>query len=139
MTKYIELIARLEALTGPDREVDARINCALLAPVKAYVEQSPFNGEWCIYDGEYGGRPRLFQFPRDLQNIRLASITGSLDAAVALCERVLPGWRYIICPIFAEVKHPEKMMLDRYGHGANPAIALLIATLKALDAKENEE
>lgn len=105
MTKHTELIARLEALTGPDRKVDAEIGVIL--------HIHPPGGGWLSH--EY---------------------TGSIDAAVALCERVLPGWRYIICPIFAEVKHPEKMMLDRYGHGANPAIALLIATLKALDAKE---
>lgn len=137
MTKHSELIARLKALAGPDREVDARIKCALFAPAESYVEQSSFNGEWCIYDGEYGGRPCLFQFPRDLQNFRLARLTGSIDAAVALCERVLPGWIWQVSQLTADVWDGINGGFTAY-HKI-PAIALLIATLKALDAKETEE
>lgn len=135
MTEHSELIARLEALTGPDREVDALIKCALLAPAEAYVEQSRFNGEWCVYHGVYGGSPRLFQWPRGFENIRLASLTASIDAAVALCERLLPGWNWVVGKKHGSVWNNGLCISKRAGH-AIPAIALLIATLKALDAKE---
>ena len=45
------LLERLEKAEGPDREIDALIRCILLAPSGAYVEQSPRNGEWCVYEG----------------------------------------------------------------------------------------
>jgi hypothetical protein len=59
MTK-VDLLARLEALTGPDRQVDADIHTHLMLP-----------------------GAMIAQFPR---------YTGSLEAAVALVEQMLPGW-----------------------------------------------
>lgn len=70
-----QLIERVEKLTGPSEEMDAHILCTLAAPAGAFVEQSLINGAWCIHSGRAGGWP----------------ITASLDAAIALTERLLPG------------------------------------------------
>lgn len=125
-----ELLASVEAATGPEQELDALIMCALVAGPGAYVEQSKFNGKWCIYtapncswqgsvmDGMWrdGGWP----------------LTASLDAALALCERVLPGWliRLEIHTSHARIQSPDYVH-DFGGLGATTPLALLAALLKA--------
>ena len=86
----VELALRVEAATGPDRELDALIRCAVFAPEGACVEKSPHNGAWCIYDGkDRQGRSRLWE-PRTLTRLqRLGEFTASLDAAMSL---VPEGW-----------------------------------------------
>ena len=113
MTKHTDLIARLEALTVPDRKVDAEIGVIL--------HIHPPGGGWL--SREY---------------------TGSIDAAVALCERVLPdvncwgvekderGFQAYVSRNNVKSGH----WLKEAEHAASPSIALLISTLKALDAKE---
>lgn len=65
---------------------------------------------------------------------------GSLDAAKALHEAVLPGWGYAVSPQYARVVDP----IPLYGspnkskdaiNADNPARAWLIALLKALIAE----
>lgn len=66
---------------------------------------------------------------------------SSLDAAVSLCERLFPNpdwfWRVStingganarICDM--RVDHPEK---EFYGSGKTPALALVLATLRAVE------
>jgi hypothetical protein len=89
LTTLTELYARIEAGSGPDRELDARIICALLAPKGSKVEQSPFNYEWCIYEPcQYGRKPfkTWGRGPRGGKE----QVTSSLDAALSLVER--DGW-----------------------------------------------
>lgn len=85
MSELAGLIARLEKATRPDEELDARIWCAVFAPPEAYVEQSKFNGTWCIYCGtnSRNQQPRLYEGSKSLP------VTGSVDAALRL---VPPGW-----------------------------------------------
>ena len=66
---------------------------------------------------------------------------GSLDAAVAFLEAVLPGWVYVvantspykddhsICAVFPRSEDPEKSF---EAEADTPARALLLATLDAL-------
>lgn len=97
MSTIAELIDRLEKATGPSRELEAHIRRALLCPPDAYVEQSPFNGAWCIYRGEHNGRPRLFEMPyKTPLEVWRGEYTASIDAAVALAEHVLPGWQWTL-------------------------------------------
>ena len=71
-------------------------------------------------------------------------VTTSLDAAVALVERVLPGWIYVIEGSEnggqAGVREPVKSDLSEeayYFHiGSHDALNLCIALLKSLQAKE---
>lgn len=89
-----EIRERVEKATGADRELDALILCALAAPLGAFVAQSKINGNWCIYSGETSSRtPRLWE---DRSWFRPDSwlLTASIDTALALVERKLPGWVY---------------------------------------------
>lgn len=92
MTNYSDIIDRLEKATGPSAELGVIIKCALLAPNGAYVEKSKFNGAWCIFHGEHNGKPTLWEYHGIPNDIRLADPTASIDAAIALVERNLPGW-----------------------------------------------
>lgn len=87
------LKARVEAATGPDRELDAEILCALVAPDGSKVQLSPINGAWCIWEPRpHGKRPfELWSMPNPWRQDH-ASVTGSLDASRALLTRGLPGW-----------------------------------------------
>jgi hypothetical protein len=132
-----DLIARLEAATGPDRELDARIWCAVFAPEGAYVERSRFNGEWCIYHGKSvrSGEPRLWE----AKNSRVRPVTESLDAALTLVP--VGGWRWHVdyrpgAQCWHGLSSPFNDECDSLG--ATPAIALCIAALKARAARAKE-
>lgn len=125
------LIGRLEAASGPDRELDEAI-ALLLLPELAELPRT-----------EAGG----LMHPRYGKIAPAERYTDSLDAAISL----LPDGR---CRIAVGVAYPEKNegpvywancgkdVLDDKGswiaanesEGATPAIALLIAILKARKA-----
>lgn len=90
------LLPRLEGGEASD-DLDALILCAFAAPAGSYVEQSPINGAWCIYDGttDRSGLPRLWD-KRGWYRVGGWPLTQSLDAALALAERVLPGWAWMV-------------------------------------------
>jgi hypothetical protein len=81
-----DLMKRVEAATGPDRELDARIFAALLGPPGLVIKQSPFNFAWCAFDA----RGRLWEKPDPFR--RLNGITDCTTAALALVERAMPGY-----------------------------------------------
>lgn len=73
------------------------------------------------------------------------SFTTSLDAALALAERVLPGWfvglqqnRWVHRegPAWAAYLTPPKSSLEIEGDGPTPALALCIAICRALNLNE---
>jgi len=84
-TDLAELLERVKAATNASQELDACIMAALAAPQGSYVEKSRFNGVWCVY--EAGGR--LWE-KRGWWREGGWPVTASLDAALALVERVLP-------------------------------------------------
>lgn len=140
-----DLIERVEKLTGPDREVDERIICAVAAPAGAYVEQSRINGNWCIYVPNHRGEPKLWK-AEGWWRAGGWPVTGSLDAAIALKERLLPGWSLamLVGPERTSVFVRDKTLLDpnkieRDGYSASPAIALVLATLRAYAATHTAE
>lgn len=136
---HADLIARLEALTGPDREADEAIARLTGWSPTGGIPATGAPSHW--YSAAFG----------------MPAYTASLDAAVALVERVLPGWGWRVATccvsddawIFPDFNHPvhgerlkrefredidwvEITDVDLRPSG-RPAIALLIATLKALD------
>lgn len=103
------LITRLSKLDAPDREVDAEIHALFHETI------------WKFEDGR-----KVF---RDIPYY-----TASVDAAIALAERVFPG-----CDI--TIRSREKMAwIDGHkgqiSYGATPAIAAVIALLRAKEASK---
>lgn len=133
-----DLIAKMGVLSGPSREVDRIIDHHLFFP-----NEAPRNLELSIRD----------EWP-------VPAYTASLDAAIALVKRVLPGWGYRVatccvsddawvfsdfnCPVHGErlkrefdesVDWVEITDVDLRPSGREP-IALLIALLKAKEAQD---
>lgn len=115
-----DLIAKLEALDGPDPEMDH-----FLADVLDYPNVHRFST----------GR-----LPADAP---VPAFTASLDAATALVERVLPGWSPSIGQnVHHKYWHGTVLQVidgEIIGHAADhasPAIALLIALLRAKEARD---
>lgn len=134
------LLARAEAAEGPDRELDARIFCA----VNGYTFRShrpdlgtPPTGSAYVayYEPKNGEHPNAY----------CPAFTATHDAALALCERELPGWlrdageRYIGIQARDWIAHVETPWQDSpttvrwtyCGRAKTPALALLAALLKA--------
>jgi hypothetical protein len=119
------LIERVEKLEGPCRDVDYEIGRALI------------DSRWEDDFDDLGNPVQVNLHFRDQQSIGDSRPTASLDAAIALCERVLPGCGW-------QVHSPRKNVADfstaglmvgdtfASGHAKTPAIALVLATLKAL-------
>lgn len=142
MTDLSSIIELVEKATGPSDELDANIRCALLVKdTAAYVAQSTHNGAWLIYSGEYNGRPRLYE-NRDRSishEVWRGGYTASIDAAVALAERVMPGCRMELTTTGFK---PGASLVTEFGiagaYAATLPLAILLATLRALQSKGGE-
>lgn len=130
-----ELIERLEKAEGPKRSLDGEIAATLKQnPIWAVV-QRPRQPELFV-DGGPGLRQREWLSPE---------YTGSLDAALALAESLLPGSPIAIIDNYAGDKCAALIGLNEGGKidlgnsmtgiHSSRAIALCIAILKA---KESE-
>ena len=133
------LLDRLSKLDAPDREVDAELEAVSLGgrvylndpEGKEVIIERPIDGFWIR--GIYPYR-------------KIARYTGSTDAAIALAERVLPGWKRQLLEDFngkwiARVCSPRRELFStdylretELGGSSNPAIALCIALLRAKEA-----
>lgn len=140
------LLSRLQGLSGPSREVDALIwlEFAPGATRKQWSYIHTATGRECHVDETRDVNGRLIIVPE---------LTSSLDAAVALCERVLPGWTGLVdfggtsrcsATLVGPLKetgedfdgYPVDLHDSAQGEGSTPAIALLIAILTALEARD---
>ncbi|PVE25390.1 hypothetical protein DC522_05695 [Microvirga sp. KLBC 81] len=125
MSKLLELKQRVETAEGPDRELDYEIWAALHG--------------WKI---RRHGNTRFFQTPDNYNSVRALrapKLTSSLDAAIALLERMLPGWHIDLRRYsdgwYARVQ--ERSYAVQYPVSAqfgNAALALMHALLTALQA-----
>lgn len=138
------LIARLEAAGVGSRELDGAVWYAIHEPDVEHgclhveqTEQGPMEVLTCELGSKYADC--------------VGNYTTSLDAALALAERVLPGCGWDVAsktphiqacldPELGEpcAKHPHWAMVTvghvgtrRYHDGATPALALCIAILRA--------
>jgi hypothetical protein len=120
VTDLTELLERVKTATGSDRMLDLAIAQALNQP-------------W-----QYTGEPP--------QEIFCARFTSSLDAALALVERVFPAAHWATGTVpdagWQDAKPGEfyastgaKWTERHYGTGKTPALALLAALLSALAAQ----
>ncbi len=135
---HSDLIAKLEALDGPSREVDALIATTIGGFV--YEKRGRDQKAW-YYPSDGGWRRQLYSSFAD----KLPAYTASLDAASAIVERVLPGWSWEArrsgfgngqASVWNPMEQPRPGTTIRADHKSSPAIALLIAALKALEARD---
>lgn len=135
-TTLHELRARVLGATKGDREIDARIHHALFPdqrvlldagsirpprrePIYGALRDFPIDG-WTDWDGI-------------AITLEAAPCTTSIDAAVALAERVLPGWRWRVhSEGYATVEEIGVAGHLGEAYGATPALALTAAILAAL-------
>jgi hypothetical protein len=93
MTDLTALISALEKATGADRELDARIEVALIGSEKSFISADAKDNTRRSY-----GRGAWFS---DADNYHVLSstvnnaklLTASIDAALAFMRAQLPGWR----------------------------------------------
>lgn len=91
---HSQLIARLEQLAGPDREVDAEIWC-LFRGVR-YVKHFSAYGQPGLTQVAFKEKGKRLERISDGSTIPHAlAYTASVDAALALAEKALPWMRII--------------------------------------------
>ena len=125
MTKSMADLATLRALrdrldkaTGPDWELDEALSIIFYPNV--FAEAEKVNGVW--------------KHKRFNAMIQIGYLTSSIDAAVALFERVLPGWSWGIGSDGASIwMNATKLCFESDGQ---PALALCRAIVAAMIAKE---
>jgi hypothetical protein len=120
------LLARVEAATGPDRHIDFWLSVLVSSPdpsddfEKLRADIANVSIEEMAVDGNF---------------------TASLDAALALVERVLPGWfkglqesrnRSDAMRWAAYITPPKPADHEFEAYASAPALALLAALLKTL-------
>jgi hypothetical protein len=124
------LVARVEKATEGSREMDAEVHIA------------------CYGDGALdfgmptgkGGSRVEFKYPHPYVLARSPHYTSSVDAAIALVEKMLPGCNWRIqrqqdrCHAIINREHAEKhfdIWVDQ--PGATPALALCGSLLRAIE------
>lgn len=114
-----DLIRRVEAATGPDRELDARIKYAVHAGLRSF-----------------GSLDAWLSTDTSRKRSCVPEYTASIDAALALVERVLPGCQWIIGrqtagASDAKIGSQSGWSKQPWTHAATPPLAILAALLRA--------
>lgn len=132
----LDLLARVEKAEGPDREIDADVVMAL---------ERPDNGAFWAWRGMQpkGVQDRaLVDVQREYALRRSPACSASIDAALALVERVLPEWKWSLSQRDASEDRSDDFytawMMRRRGpvyveaDHSTASLAALAALLKAL-------
>jgi len=142
-----DLITRLEK-EGGSRELDAAITCALRVAPPDWLNESFFDPKVTWRGDDFGGVGLFSESGRKILSFHAAPITQSLDAAIALCERVLPYPEFVqysiektdlsdrlYSVVLKRKKFDPNPWIMRLSHAyANTApVAVCIALLRALE------
>lgn len=144
------LLERVEEANGPDRELDARIAVAFgdieMRTGKhgiAFFHAPVQPGDWAFLSGCTRGEDEAFVSLGSCSSTE--EYTASVDAALALVERELPGWVWTLCAFRHDTEKPwadvasKRFVNDEEGSdheyadssGATPPLAILAALLSA--------
>lgn len=129
LTELQSLLARVEAATEPDRDIDADLTVALLGG-KAEWLTAQYTGDLVAAHVVPSANHR-----GGLAKQPVYALTASLDAALALVGRVLPGWAWSVGNKASGgqaylMSGPGAVLCG--GEANTPALSLLAALLKAL-------
>lgn len=133
MTRIAELVERVKAATGPDRELDADLWVALVPGASRRNVMDKWPDEEPIW--EFIDEQRNTSFRYGL----LPDMTASIDAALALCERVLPD-RFVTIKTKTGGKfHHCELEGEDYGRWSadnmpTVPLAILLALLLSLES-----
>ena len=134
------LISDLELLDGPSREMDARIGHLLDLRADDFGDVS-FRGYVDAFGGDFKRIGAFLNRGQSFWATELPHYTASIDAAIALAERVLQGkwtWSHSQddqASWWSEARKGYQTSFEFavIGRHQSLAIAVLIATLTALD------
>ncbi|EYR81438.1 hypothetical protein [Shinella sp. DD12] len=143
MTDLSSIIERVEKATGPDRSIDVEV-MNLLCP-RPKNEAFLFLGKQL--ESKWGGVGDLAN--KTTYFVEAPRLTTSVDAAISLVERVLPGWEWVCgrdAFLGANAAVYQSTIMGGVGLAeddyesacATPVIALVLATLRALQSKGGE-
>jgi hypothetical protein len=134
MNTLKELAALLDAATGPSRELDARLWWAFADHSE---DDHDLDGEplW-VMTKLWGGSPSSWTW--------IPQFTSSIDAALALAERLLPGWGWQINSGSYAILRPPKATcwsssLCFDGDSPTAPLAILKALVAALIVQETTD
>lgn len=130
------LLERVEKAEGPDRELDALIWTAATGHETHYP--NPYMRE---AEGLHAYTERRGD---DLSRwYRVPALTNSIDAAVGLVEKMLPGFDVCLARVSgewsADIGPPDSFQAASAKSRPTPALALIAALLKALISQSNPE
>ena len=159
------LIERVEKATGPDRDLDAAVFVAVTGAatwsyddnchIDALIKSGAYRGDKQLHP-DYDPNPRVTWRYRigDAEYGEVPSLSASIDAALALLERVLPGWKVMIhaggmwgeVMPGASISEPGFAALSRKGlpyrlgkaNAPSLPLAIIAATIRAMQSQENE-
>lgn len=149
MTSIPSLIARVERAEGPDRELDAALYVALIKPDQRPDDLRYFRLPHISMDHMEMCAPGTYWLKQrsGASLLTAPTYTASLDAALALVERVLPGcvwvvgqdWGAILTPrgARASIGYGKIDIADVYA--PTPTLALILALLRAMEAQAQED
>lgn len=137
MSELEELLERVKKATGPGDKALRYIDCHM------WVIAQGGDARMVVCDSS----EQDFIWERGIDGLWIRSVvkfrsvpkyTASIDAALALVERVLPGWQYNIMDGYCELRHPTFPSKDVSAFGATTPLAIVAATLSALIAQEKK-
>ena len=133
-----ELIKALEDATGPNRELDIAIMSALCPLSEPFMLIGPM-GVYTKLPQAWGSTGLCVK--DNTHQVEAPKVTASVDAAIALCERVLPDWVWGISKIGHALLYEKTDSEKGYGEKIKvdhpvPAIALCLAVLRARPSQD---
>lgn len=150
-----ELIALCEAAEGPDRWIDAHIHGIHFKQEISVNEGGMVLTDHCVLGWIDPGKEKINFNPSGIGE-KMLRYSESVDAAIALAERVLPGWGGLLslgsgtsihcADLWSERRgnqtsededeNPLPPGEDSHAEHASLPIAMVLAVLNALSAKE---
>jgi hypothetical protein len=133
-----DILKRLKAATGPSRELDARIHQALFPDQQIMINGGSVRHKMPAqystiatisidtWQGDFEGLASMFFTER---------YTASIDAALALVDRMLPGHDYILGHTNEGLTIHAQLGPNEMCFGETLPLAILTALFTALEAK----